>query len=281
MERDLRQRLVEAGVDPDRPGDPAEAWRRLAEVFGLRATLLDRYALEAEARGWAVEDLPAADRGHLAEEVLQFRDPQFRLSGSSRGDPVEVVPYDPAWAEVFARWRQRLSVALGPVAVRIEHMGSTAVPGLAAKPVVDIMVCVPDVEDEAAFLSAIEGLGVPLRSRETAHRYFRPAPPHPREVQIHVWEAGSAEERVNLLFRDYLRADPVARDAYSATKTEAARRYRDDRSAYNEAKSGHILDALAAAERWAEATGWQVRGPRPVGGPDSTDPPPGSPAPKL
>ena len=169
---------------------------------------------------------------------------------------MEIVPYDPAWAATFARWRDRLAAALGPLTVRIEHIGSTAVEGLAAKPVVDIMVCVPDVEDEASFLPAIEGLGVPLRSRETAHRYFRPAPPDPREVQIHVWQAGSPEERVHLLFRDYLRAHPAARDAYAAMKAEAARLYRSDRIAYNEAKTGHILDAIEAAERWAVATGW-------------------------
>lgn len=260
MDDELRRHLAAAGMDPDDFGDPGRAWRRLAEVHGLRATLLDRYALEAEARGLVMDDLPASERRRLALEVLQFRDPQFQLSGSSRGDPVEVVPYDPTWTEVFARWRERLTAALGPVAVRVEHIGSTAVEGLAAKPVVDIMVCVPDVEDETAFIPAIEGLGVPLRSRETAHRYFRPEPPQPREVQIHVWEAGSEGERMHLLFRDYLRADPTARDAYAAMKVGAARRHRDDRSAYNEAKSVHILDALEAAERWAAATGWKPGG---------------------
>ncbi|MBP1632729.1 MAG: hypothetical protein H6Q11_1017, partial [Acidobacteria bacterium] len=128
--------------------------------------------------------------------------------------------------------------------------------GLAAKPVVDIMVIVPDVESEGSFLPAIEGLGVPLRSRETGHRYFRPAPSHPREVQIHVWQAGSEGERLHLLFRDYLRAHPAARDDYAAMKQDAAESYRDDRIAYNEAKSGHILDVLEAAERWAARTGW-------------------------
>jgi GrpB-like predicted nucleotidyltransferase (UPF0157 family) len=255
MDPGLSKRLASAGVDPEAVGDPAEAWRRLAAVFGLRATLIDRYALEAAARGVAVEDLGAVDRQRVTREVLKARDPQFAVIGPSSGDPVEVVPYDPAWAATFARWRDRLAAALGSAAVRIEHVGSTAVEGLAAKPVVDIMVCVPDVEDEAAFVPAIEGLGVPLRSRETAHRYFRPAPPDPREVQIHVWQAGSPHERVHLLFRDYLRAHPAARDAYAAVKRKAAKRYRDDRIAYNEAKTGHILDALEAAERWAVAPG--------------------------
>lgn len=247
-------------MEPAAVGDPAEAWRRLAAVFGLRATLIDRYALEAAARGVAVDDLPVADRRRMAMEVLKARDPLLELTGGASGDQVEVVPYDPGWAVTFARWHERLAAALGPAAVRIEHMGSTAVEGLAAKPVVDIMVCVSDVEDEDSFRPAIEELGVPLRSRETAHRYFRPASPHPREVQIHVWQAGSPEERVHLLFRDYLRSHPAARDAYATMKREAAERYRDDRIAYNEAKSGHILDAVEAAEQWASATGWAPGG---------------------
>jgi GrpB-like predicted nucleotidyltransferase (UPF0157 family) len=255
VDPDLRRRLAEVGIDLGAVGDPALAWRRLSDAFGPRATLLDRYALEAEARGVAVGDLSASDRRQMAMEVFRVRDPVLELTGSTRGDPVEVVPYDPAWAATFARWRGRLAGVLGPVAVRIEHIGSTGVEGLAAKPVVDIMVSVPDVEDEAAHLPAIAGLGVPLRSRETEHRYFRPAPPDPREVQIHVWQAGSPHERVHLLFRDYLRAHPAAREAYAAMKMEAAERYRDDRLAYNEAKSGHILDALKAAERWAADTG--------------------------
>jgi GrpB-like predicted nucleotidyltransferase (UPF0157 family) len=275
MDPDLRRRLTEAGVDPEDPGDPVDAWRRLSAVFGPRATLIDRYALQAAFRGVEVEDLPASERRRLALEVLQFRDPRLELTGSPRGDPVEVVPYDPAWVGAFARWRERLAAALGPVAVRIEHMGSTAVEGLAAKPVVDIMVCVPDVEDEAAFVPAIEDLGVPLRSRETAHRYFRPGPPDPREVQIHVWQAGSAEERVHLLFRDYLRSHPTARDTYAAMKKDATERYPDDRIAYNEAKSGHILAVLEAAERWAEATGWQPGDPPPGRAGDVGDPSPG------
>jgi len=243
-------------VDPEAIGDPALAWRRLSGVFGPRATLLDRYALEAAARGVAVEDLPAADRRQMALEVLQARDPRLELAGSGRGDPVEVVPYDPGWAATFARWRDRLAAALGAAVVRIEHVGSTSVEGLAAKPVVDIGVGVPDVEDEATYLPAIEGLGVPLRSRETGHRYFRPGPGHPREIQVHVWQVGSSFERVHLLFRDYLRAHPAARAAYAALKVAVAERYRDDRIAYNEAKTGFILDTLEAAERWAAATGW-------------------------
>ncbi|MBS1195647.1 MAG: TfoX C-terminal domain, partial [Actinobacteria bacterium] len=112
MDPGLIGRLAAVGVDPAAIGDPAEAWRRLAAAYGPRATLIDRYALEAAARGVAVGDLPAAARRRMALEVLKSRDPNLELAGSGRGDPVEVVPYDPAWAAAFARWREQLAAAL-------------------------------------------------------------------------------------------------------------------------------------------------------------------------
>jgi GrpB-like predicted nucleotidyltransferase (UPF0157 family) len=147
---------------------------------------------------------------------------------------------------------------LGEAAVRIEHAGATAVPGLLAKPVIDIQVSVCDVEDEASYVPPIEDLGVPLRLREPGHRYFRPAGDQPRAVQIHVCGVGGEWERDHLLFRDYLRADPEARDAYARLKRDLADRYRDDRLAYNEAKTGFILDTLSEAYSWAERTGWKL-----------------------
>ena len=165
---DLAARLTAAGVDPAEPGDPAAAWRRLLTAFGLRATLVDRYALEAHARGLAVADLPPRDREEMWREVMALRYPGMELHGDPGGDPVEVVPYDPAWPDAFAAWRDRLAAALGPATRRIEHVGSTAVPGLAAKPVIDIQVGVADVADEAAFRPALEGLGLALRAREPA-----------------------------------------------------------------------------------------------------------------
>jgi GrpB-like predicted nucleotidyltransferase (UPF0157 family) len=112
------------------------------------------------------------------------------------------------------------------------------------------------VDDEDAYVSAIEGLGVSLRFREPGHRYFRPAGDRPRTVQIHVCNAGGEWEREHLLFRDYLRADPEVRDAYQRLKHDLADRYRDDRLAYNEGKTGFILDMLEDARAWAQRTGW-------------------------
>ncbi|MBN2113171.1 MAG: GrpB family protein [Acidimicrobiia bacterium] len=182
----------------------------------------------------------------------------MELHGSHGGDPVEVLPYDPGWPALFAAWRDRLAATLGSTARRIEHVGSTAVPGLAAKPVIDVQVSVPDASDEAAFRPALEGLGLPLRTREPGHRYFRPPRGRPREVQVHICDAGGEWERAHLLFRDYLRAHPAVREAYAALKQGLAGRFRSDRVAYNEAKSGFVLDVLEKAEEWAQATRWIV-----------------------
>jgi GrpB-like predicted nucleotidyltransferase (UPF0157 family) len=261
MNRELAARLGVAGVDPDDFGDPAAAWQRLHDRYGQRATLLDRYALEAAHRGVSVASLDRDVRERLAHEVLSAHMLGFELVGGSdrqQRDPVEVVAYDPKWPSRFESWRKRLAEALGETAVRIEHVGSTAVPGLAAKPVIDIQISVRDVEDEVVFVAPIEAIGVAFRSRELGHRYFRPAADRPRDVQIHVCDAGSEWERSHLLFRDFLRADPATREAYAAMKREMATRYRDDRIAYNEAKTNFILDAMERAERWATRTRWQV-----------------------
>lgn len=260
VDGDLARRLVEAGVNPSRISDPEEAWLRLHERWGERATLIDRYRLEAEHRGMAPEDLPNDVRHRLAQDVLSARDPGYELVGSRgpSGHPVEVVPYDETWPARFSTWRVRISDVLGPVARRMEHIGSTAVPGLAAKPVVDILVGVSDHEDEESYVAGIESLGVMLRARESHRRYFRPPPDRLRLVQIHVCDAGGEWEREHLLFRDYLRADADARDAYAALKLKLAETYRDDRVGYTEAKAGFILDTMESAHRWAEQIGWSM-----------------------
>lgn len=261
MDRDLTEKLRAVGVDPGDVGDPDEAWRRLHNRYGVRATLLDRYALEAASRGVRVDELERDLREQLAHDVLGAHMPGFEVVGGSdrhQRDAIEVVPYDPNWARRFAVWRDILAAALGETAVRIEHVGSTAVPGLAAKPVIDIQIAVPDVDDEAAFVAQVEATGVAFRSREIGHRYSRPAGDRHREVQIHVCQAGSEWERVHLLFRDFLRVDAPTRETYVALKRDLARRYRDDRYAYNEAKTNFILDAMERAERWAAQSGWRA-----------------------
>lgn len=262
FEPGLRHRLQMVGVDPDRFGDPEAAWDRLRRRYGRRATLIDRYALESAKRGVQAHELEPELRARITAEVLRAHDPEWTLvpgSERSRRDPVVVVAHDPSWSARFGEWRELLHQSLGSVAHRIEHIGSTAVPGLDAKPVVDIQVSIAEPEDETAYVPAIEDLGVALRSREgEGHRYFRPAGTRKRDVQIHVCRAGSDWERRHLLFRDYLRAEPAAREAYADLKRELARRYRDDRIAYTEGKTGFILDAMADVASWATRTGWAL-----------------------
>ena len=256
----LAARLTEVGLDPDELGDPAAAFARLHARFGRRATLVDRYALEAAVLGVRPDELDPELRARLAREVLPLQYPGWEVTAASErsvADPIEVVPYREEWTARFAQWRGRLALALGEDAVRIEHIGSTAVPGLPAKPVVDVQVSVADVEAEA-YAPGIEGLGIALRSREPGHRYFWPAGDRPRDVQIHVCRAGSEWEREHLLLRDFLRADEGTRERYGRLKLELAGRYRDDRLAHNEAKTAFVLDALGEAERWAARVGWAV-----------------------
>ena len=261
LDPDLGRQLRECGIDPDRLGDPAKAWRSLHERFGRRATLIDRYALEAACRGVDGHQLDRAVRDRLAAEVLRASYPGFAVverSDRVRRDPVEVVAYDPAWPGRFATWRNRLAGALLGTARRIDHVGSTAVPGLPAKPVIDVQASVPDIEDEAAYVPALEEAGVAFRSRDAAHRYFRPSGGRPRAVQVHVCPAGSAWERDHLLFRDFLRSRTDVADAYGRLKCLLAARYREDRIAYNEAKTNFILDAMEEAKAWAAKAGWAV-----------------------
>ena len=123
---------------------------------------------------------------------------------------------------------------------------------------VDILVGVPDLEEEAVYVPAIESLGVPLRSRDSRHRYFRPGADEPRIVHVHAAQAAGGWVVQHLLFRDYLRAFADVRDRYATLKEDLADRYRNDRLAYTDAKAGFILDTLDAAQQWAAATGWEL-----------------------
>jgi GrpB-like predicted nucleotidyltransferase (UPF0157 family) len=133
---------------------------------------------------------------------------------------------------------------------------ATSLPGLAAKPVVDIQVSVTDMGDEDGYVPPCEAAGLQLRFRDDEHRYFQPPPGQPRHVHVHVCQQGSRWERQHLLFRDYLRSSGDAREAYTAAKREAARLWADQSAAYTEAKSDMILGILDRAEAWAGATGW-------------------------
>jgi GrpB-like predicted nucleotidyltransferase (UPF0157 family) len=242
----MDHRLSVAGVPPGL--EPVETWRRLRAVEGRAATVIDLYELVARPRGIRAQDLPAEERFALARSVMPEVWPGFEQTpDSARSGLIEVVDYDPAWPARFLEWRGVIGSALGSTATRIEHVGSTSVPGLAAKPIVDIQVSVDDLSDEAGYVPALERIGLQLRSRDELHRYFRPFADKPRDVHVHVCGTGSNWEREHLLFRDHLRADPEARDAYAEAKRAAALAWADDGWAYTDAKTEVVLQILERA----------------------------------
>jgi GrpB-like predicted nucleotidyltransferase (UPF0157 family) len=233
-----------------------DAWARRRQAGDESATLINLYDAVARSRGLEAHELTAKERAALSARALHVMDPSFEFtSESERGiEPIEVVRYDPRWPAQFEAWKARILSVLQPR--RIDHVGSTSVPGLAAKPIVDVQVSVDDIRDEDAYVPAIESIGVQLRSRDAQHRYFRPFAGLPRDVHVHVCDAGSEWERRHLLFVAFLRTDATAREGYVKAKLEAADRWADDRVAYTEAKDEVIGQIMARAEEWARQAGW-------------------------
>ena len=177
------------------------------------------------------------------------------ILGERDGALVRIVDYDPAWPARFESERARIASALGSTARRVEHIGSTAVPGLAAKPIVDVLVTVDDPDDDISFVPALIGAGYPLRVIEPGHRTFRsPA----RDVHVHLWRAGSDDEGRHLLFRDWLRESADDRAAYETVKRDLAARQWDDSNDYANAKTEIVTAIMERAARWASRTGWAL-----------------------
>ena len=160
------------------------------------------------------------------------------------GDPVELREQSTEWATRAGEWIAAIRVALLVLDLRVEHVGSTAVPGLIAKPVIDLLVSVPDLADERAYRPALESLGLVLRAREPDHLFFRPPAGHPRTVHVHVCATGSAWEREHLAFRDELRARPDVAAAYAELKVRLAVEFRADRAAYTDGKAAFIRSVI-------------------------------------
>lgn len=175
------------------------------------------------------------------------------LIGGVEKRDIAVVAYDPRWPECFDQKRQGITRSLGPVALRIDHIGSTAVPGLPAKPIVDIGLCVPDAGDEISYLPALLGAGYFLRVRQPGHLMVRMTS---LDVHVHVFTKDSDRERRHLLFRDWLRTDAADRAAYGRLKLQLAEREWSDMNAYAAAKDDLIAEITERAEWWALAYGW-------------------------
>ena len=167
-------------------------------------------------------------------------------------DPVIVVPYDENWPSLFEEERARIEGAIGPWVEEIEHVGSTAVPGLGAKRVIDIMVGVKSLDDSLILIERLVGIGyeyVPEFERVLPlRRYFRMVRDGRRTHQIHLVERSNVEwwDR-HLLFRDYLRAHPETAGNYGQLKDHLARRFPEDRDAYTNAKTDFISEIVRRA----------------------------------
>jgi GrpB-like predicted nucleotidyltransferase (UPF0157 family) len=241
-------------------GELFDEWRVRRAREGAHVDVIDLYELVAASRGIEPDDLSLEERKVLAGRAMEVIWPGFEKVADSggRGGSVELVPYDPTWPARFEAWRDRLAGPLDGVATRIAHIGSTSVPGLSAKAIVDVMVCVDDVEDEPRYVPQCEAAGLTLISRDDEHRFLVTTGPRPIDVHVHVCATGGNFERDHLLFRDFLRTHDEARDAYDAMKQEVARRWREDRMGYTYSKSDLILELLERAEEWATATGWTL-----------------------
>ena len=160
---------------------------------------------------------------------------------------ITLVDYDPAWPERFAVEASRIRDALGARATAIEHAGSTSVPGMAAKPIVDIVLAVPDPTAEADYVPALEAIGYGLRLREPDWHEHRLLTPADHSVNLHVFAAGEPEIARMLRFRDRLRASPEDFALYLETKRELAARDWPSTQDYADAKSDVVEEILTRA----------------------------------
>ena len=167
-----------------------------------------------------------------------------------------VVDYDVEWVGRFEAAARDLSRTLGALAVRMDHIGSTAVPGLAAKPVIDIQVSVAELHPVRPYRDALEPLGYVHRPHPEVpdREFFRP--PGPRTVHLHVVATGSRCEREHLLMRDFLRTHDAAASRYASLKRHLAEQFRDARQEYQDGKSPFLEELLVEAEEWAVESGW-------------------------
>lgn len=186
--------------------------------------------------------------------------------------PIIIVDYRTEWVEGFMAIARPLGEALGELALRIDHIGSTAVPGLAAKNIIDVQVTVRDFTSdvEAAFgragyarLEYTQDHRPPNATgpdRDWQKQMYRPSSgaPATRPINLHVRRAGSANGRYALLFRDYLRAQPLATAAYEQAKRALARHGPTDWDLYYDVKDPICDIIMAGAEEWAISTRWRI-----------------------
>lgn len=173
--------------------------------------------------------MPNSFRAHRHPDVTTAD-----LIGGKEKRELVVVDSDPAWPLTYLHHQRRIIASLGSGAVSIEHIGSTSVPGLAAKPIIDILIVVDDITAEEDYLPHLNAAGYHLRVREPGHRMVRTPE---RDIHVHILEADSPQIDEYLLLRDHLREDEEDRDLYARTKQHLAAQDWDDMNAYADAKT--------------------------------------------
>ena len=185
------------------------------------------------------------------EVTQRFHASPEQLAAGLVGEPparwqsIVLEDYDPAWADQYAAARSRLEQALPGQIIGIEHVGSTSVPGLAAKPVIDIDLLLGDTAEESRYLPALEGLGYRLVLREPWWYGHRMLVSPEADVHLHVWPRDAPEPIRHRLFRDWLRTHPDDRDRYAAAKRSVARDTVDQPGDYSLSKNEVIDDIYA------------------------------------
>jgi GrpB-like predicted nucleotidyltransferase (UPF0157 family) len=184
--------------------------------------------------------------------------PERHPSLDERLDPaIVVVPYDSEWVAQFEREAAALRDALSEVLVRVEHVGSTAVPGLPAKPIIDIQVSVGNIRERESFVLPLERLGylfAPDPDSPDYHFFGKPRE-RPRRYHVHLCAAGSGEEIRHLVVRDFLCSHSEEAGRYAEFKRDLARRSHHDRLAYIEGKEPFMGDLERRAVAWSKARG--------------------------
>ena len=211
--------------------------------------------LPIEASGASSEQSRAATHVPMTEE--QMRAVQVGELAPLVG-PIYIVDYDPEWPRLFEREAERVQATLGDRVLLIEHVGSTSVPGLAAKPRIDVLLVVADSADELAYVPALEAAAYALRIREPdwyEHRIFKGPD---TDINLHVFSPGSPEIDRMLLFRDWLRSNTADRRLYDRTKRELARLDWKYTQNYADAKTAVVEEILARAR---EGSGEEMQQP--------------------
>ncbi|MBI9014954.1 MAG: GrpB family protein [Clostridiales bacterium] len=169
-----------------------------------------------------------------------------------------IEEYSYKWPQMFEQIAEEIRRGLGDVAIRIDHIGSTSIQDLAAKPIIDIQISVNSLEPLELFKQPLEELGYVYRENnpEKTKRYFREQPGNKR-IHIHVRKFGSWHQQFALLFRDYLRTHSFEATLYEREKIRLSELYRDNRIAYVEGKNKIFWEIIYRADRWAGRTGWE------------------------